>query len=168
MFYFAYGSNMSSKRLNSRIPAVFECVATLPQHELRYHKLSKKDNSGKCDIFHTDNPCHLVHGVVFSIQRRHKTILDVFEGLGFGYDHKVVTLARVDNGQPLDAVTYYATQIDPTIKPLDWYVEHVLVGAREFGLCQDYVRDYLAVESVQDSNQRRRAKELSIYNSCDQ
>ena len=50
MRYFAYGSNMSSRRLRERMPgARAESRAILPCHRLAWHKIGK-DGSGKCDI----------------------------------------------------------------------------------------------------------------------
>ncbi len=61
--YFAYGSNMSSRRLMDRVPsAQFVSIGKLGEHRLRYHKKSK-DGSGKCDIEHTENPENSVWNV---------------------------------------------------------------------------------------------------------
>lgn len=38
-----------------------------------------------------------------------------------------------------------------------------MVGAREFGLSEDYVRALLGVEFVVDEYAKRREEELSIY-----
>ena len=162
LYYFSYGSNMSSKRLGLRVSASFVCTASLKGHGLRYHKVSK-DGSGKCDIFETGKEQDIVHGVVFTIDDAQKVDLDRYEGLGYGYEEKTVTLVRRDNGQPLLAITYYATIINPALKPFDWYREHVLIGAREFGLSEDYVRTFLDVECEVDDDVPRREKELSIY-----
>ena len=55
MLYFAYGSNMSIRRLQSRdINPVKVNVARLYGHTLKFHKPSK-DGSGKCDVFKTDD-----------------------------------------------------------------------------------------------------------------
>ena len=49
--YFAYGSNMSQRRLQARVPsATFLGIGILLGHALAFHKISKKDGSGKCDI----------------------------------------------------------------------------------------------------------------------
>lgn len=156
---------MSSKRLGLRVSASFVCTASLERHELRYHKVSKKDGSSKCDIFHTGDIQDIVHGVVFIIKDAQKGELDRYEGLGYGYEEKTVTLVRGDDGQPIEAFTYFASadKINPDLKPLDWYKEHVLRGARNFGLCKDYIQTFLDVECVVDEDAARREMELSIY-----
>jgi hypothetical protein len=55
--YFAYGSNMLTKRLRNRAPsAKFSAVTTLTKHCLKFHKIGtdKKGNrSGKCNAYLT-------------------------------------------------------------------------------------------------------------------
>ncbi len=48
--YFAYGSNMSVRRLVARLPSA-SVVTTgfVTGYKLVFDKLSKKDGSGKCD-----------------------------------------------------------------------------------------------------------------------
>ena len=68
-----------------------------------------------------------MHGVVFEISLSEKPALDKKEGLGSGYDEKYVTVVSA-SGEEYEAVTYYATNIDDSLKPCDWYKEHVLRG----------------------------------------
>lgn len=68
--YFTYGSNMCTGRLTAkeRCPSgISKCVAKLSGHVLKFHKLSKKDCSGKADAYETGNENDVVWGVVFSI-----------------------------------------------------------------------------------------------------
>jgi gamma-glutamylcyclotransferase len=160
MFYFAYGSNMSFKRLNERISNITRLgVATLYQHDLRFHKASEKDGSGKCDIFETNDPEHLVIGVVYEIDPVEKPTLDKYEGLG--YEVKQVSVDM--NGKLITAYAYFATLIDQELKPLHWYKEHVLRGARENSLPDDYVSKIEMVDSVDDHDVDRHKRELEIY-----
>jgi hypothetical protein len=49
MQYFAYGSNMSLRRLRTRVPSAVKLGnATLFGHQLKFHKRSQ-DGSAKCD-----------------------------------------------------------------------------------------------------------------------
>ena len=61
------------------------------------------------------------------------------------------------------AETYIATICDPSLRPLDWYKEHVLRGARAIGLPSAYVASIEAVVAEVDPDKARRARELSIY-----
>ena len=163
MLYFSYGSNMSSLRLLARVPtARFVTTAMLQRHELKYHKISQVDGSGKCDIYFTNDLAHRVHGVVYDIDGDGKGFLDKIEGLGVGYNEKTVALIA-SNGSELEAFTYYATLIDPAVKPYSWYKEHVVRGAREFSLPLDYIETHVDVEAIEDNDRERHARELDIY-----
>lgn len=162
MFYFAYGSNMSSARLKARVALVrVISVATLPGHALRFHKTGQ-DGSAKCDAFATANANDAVIGVLFELDSVHKATLDRYEGLGAGYDDKRVVV-RTPDGELHAAVTYAATQIDTTLTPYDWYVAHVLRGAREHGLPADYLARIAAVTTRADADRARYGREMSVY-----
>ena len=121
MLYFSYGSNMSTPRLTDRVhSARAVTIAQLLKHKLKFHKKSKKDGSAKCDAEYTNNAEDVVHGVVFQILASEKPELDKQEGKGAGYEDKIVSVIT-QNGETLDAVTYYATKINPLLMPYDWY-----------------------------------------------
>ena len=162
MYYFSYGSNMSIRRLRFRVPSA-SCIGTgsLKQHELRFHKVSR-DGSAKCDAVTTADPDHVVYGVVYRIDEAEKPGLDRVEGLGFGYELKSVSI-EMENGVGVQAFCYYATAIDSRLKPLDWYREHVLRGARENNLPGAYIRSIEAIEASADHDADRRERELSVY-----
>lgn len=155
---------MSFKRLNARISKITRLgVATLLDHDLRFHKVSQKDGSGKCDILETKNPEHTVLGVVYKIDPLEKPILDNYEGLGYGYEEKQISVEM--NGDLVSAFAYYATHIDEGLKPLHWYKEHVLRGARENGLPEHYVRKIEIIDSINDYDTERHTRELEIYST---
>lgn len=143
--YFAYGSNMSSERLRVRTPSATSLGrARLPGYTLRWHKLGR-DGSGKCDIEPSDAPGTAVWGVLYEIDRAERDGLDAAEGLGIGYDEHTV---RVEADTVVrEAVTYMARpdKIDPALRPLDWYKAHVMRGATEHGLPDEYARRIAAV-----------------------
>jgi hypothetical protein len=134
----------------------------LTHHELRFHKISNKDGSAKCDIFETGKQSQIVMGVVFDIPESEKPLLDKAEGLGNGYETKDVAV-ELHNSIIVEAYTYYATHIDPSLRPFDWYKQHVLAGAFEHGLPEDYVRAIHAIESIDDPDDTRHQNELAIY-----
>jgi gamma-glutamylcyclotransferase (GGCT)/AIG2-like uncharacterized protein YtfP len=161
--YFSYGSNMSSRRLRARVPSASRVgTGILRQHELRFHKLSSVDGSAKCDAMRTERSGSKVYGVLYRIAAEDRATLDRIEGLGLGYEHETVTI-EVDDGGEQQAFCYFATAIDPCLKPFDWYREHVLHGARENALPEAYVRAIEAVATVMDGDLDRRRRELSIY-----
>lgn len=162
MLYFSYGSNMSIKRLCARVPsAKFITIAVLEKHELKFHKVSN-DGSGKCDVEETLHNEQSVTGVVFDICESEKPYLDLKEGLGSGYDEKVIVVKSTE-GESIEAITYYATKIDSTLKPYHWYKEHVIRGAKENNLPDEYIEVIVSIVSVQDPNQDRHNTEMAIY-----
>jgi len=162
MNYFAYGSNMSLRRLRERIESVHTLgIYTLDHHELRFHKAGK-DGSAKCDAYFTGKFNHAIHGVLYRISDAGKTVLDRIEGVGSGYEEKIVRLCDA-GGNIVEAVTYYATHIDEKLLPFHWYKEHVLVGARETGLPEDYIARIEDTVSVEDPDAARQARQLALY-----
>lgn len=162
MLYFSYGSNMSVKRLLERVPSASKVgTGVLKGHELRFHKVSKKDGSAKCDAFLTGDIEHFIYGVIYDIDESDKPELDMAEGLNHGYDEKDVLIEFA--GDSINAFTYYATKIDSTLKPLHWYKEHVLRGAREHQLPEQYIQLIELVESIPDLNIARHENEIAIY-----
>lgn len=161
--YFAYGSNMSNSRLSERVPgAVALGCHILPHHDLRFHK-SGKDGSGKCNVFYTGEDKDIVYGTLFEISRLEKTSLDKIEGLGYGYDEKNVIVFAAD-GSSLEAMTYAAIRIDEHLKPYSWYLNHVLVGAREIPLPDEYIeRKISAIASIEDADKERDARERALH-----
>ena len=163
IIYFSYGSNMSTPRLVQRIPSArFVSVASLRGHKLKFHKRGH-DRSAKCDIEFTDRASDFVYGIVFKYLASEKPNLDLIEGLGNGYNEKVVTVMSL-SGREYQSVTYFATDIDKSLKPFHWYKEHVVRGAVEHGLPVDYIRTIESIVSVPDPDQINHQRELAIYN----
>ena len=162
--YFAYGSNMSSRRLRQRLPGA-KCtgLARLTQHKLRFRK-NDQGMSAKCDIELTGSVADEVIGVLYDISLEEKQLLDQIEGLGTGYDEKVVEL-RTDAGQVVFAVTYCAINIDENMIPYHWYKQHVLRGAIEHNLPPSYIDLIEAIPSKEDADDQRNLRELDIYAS---
>jgi len=162
MYYFAYGSNIAQARILERISSA-ELVTRgyLLNHRLSFHKIGQ-DGSAKCDAFETGNIRDCVLGALYRIDPAEKEQLDQVEGLGNGYDEKEVTIMS-DSGKRMTALTYYATNIDTTLKPFHWYKGHVLIGAREHDFPKEYIEQYLLVESIDDPDAERVDRELGIH-----
>jgi gamma-glutamylcyclotransferase len=153
LLYFAYGSNLLTRRLRERTPsAQVVAVAALPQHGLRWHKAAQ-DGSGKCDVI--PDPEATVWGVVYRLDSREKPALDAAETLGVGYAQKQVWVQA--NAGPLQAWVYYALKTHPAALPYDWYHALVVTGAREHGLPPDYVATLAAAPSKPDPDLARAA-----------
>jgi len=163
ILYFAYGSNMSSRRLYARLPeACWLGTAGLAGHLLRFHKVGQRDGSGKCDAAPTGDVRNRVLGVVYALSATDLDRLDRIEGRGAGYERRTVVV-RARSGESLEAQTYIATHTDPALEPLDWYRFHVLSGAREAALPEDYIAAIQAMSVKVDPDPERCARELAIY-----
>jgi gamma-glutamylcyclotransferase (GGCT)/AIG2-like uncharacterized protein YtfP len=163
LYYFAYGSNMCTGQLRRRVPSgkpVF--VARLQAHRLRFHKKST-DGSGKADAEYTGNHADLVWGVVFEIESDQKPDLDRAEGLGQGYEEKQITPKDCAD-QSYQAWMYFASESHKTagLRPYSWYLRFVVEGAKQHALPPDYLAFLAQVESVEDQDRVRDARERVI------
>jgi len=83
--YFAYGSNMLTRRLAARTPsAVPEGFGYIEYFRLAFDKPSR-DGSGKATIEATGTATDRVYGVLFRIETGEEGALDRAEGLDKGY-----------------------------------------------------------------------------------
>ncbi len=160
--YFAFGSNLSSPRLLARIPQASKyCVATLRQHRLCWHKAGQ-DRSGKCDIEFSGNSADQVYGVLYRMTHDETQELDVYEGAGIGYERRQVNVTALQ-GASIEAFSYFALDIDRRLQPYHWYKEHVVRGALEHDFPPHYVEHIRATTSIDDRDDERHHRELSIY-----
>ena len=161
MKYFAYGSNMSLKRLQDRVPSAVPIgTFSLPNHKLIFHKHGR-DDSAKCNAHLTHDPSDTVLGRLYEIDETEKPALDRAEGLGNGYDEKVIRVFNTKHS--FKAVTYCATNINNTLKPFTWYKQHVLIGAREADLPEEYICAIESIPAIKDHDKAREAEQLSIH-----
>lgn len=157
---FAYGSNMSTRRLRARTPSAQPIgIAQLGGHRLAWHKIGR-DGSAKCDVVATGRSENTVWGVLFEIAAVERPLLDAAEGLGRGYEHRVATV--LTGSGPVAAGVYFATHVDPSLRPFDWYLGFVLAGAREHGLPASYLEQIQQVAAVVDPDPVRRETNLAL------
>ena len=104
--YFAYGSNMLTRRLSARTPsAVPPATAYVDGYRLTFDKVST-DGSGKCDIEATRNAADRVWGVLFRIATAEAADLDDAEGLGQGYRAGEERFERADRPDSIRTEIY--------------------------------------------------------------
>lgn len=158
--YFAYGSNMSQRRLRhaERAPSA-ELLgrARLSAHRLVFDKHGR-DGSAKADCEPTGDAAHAVLGGLFVIDAQHRAALDQVES---GYTPtRVEVLAE---GGPVHALTYVAGDRQAGLLPYVWYLRHVLEGARELALPTGYLRLIEQIEAREDQDIARAQRELALY-----
>ena len=166
--YFAYGSNMSERRLRDRVSSA-KVIGTGVLHNycLTFHKYSKKDGSGKCTI----EPCKSgrVYGVLFEIKKKQEKCLDKVEGARGNGGYKKVTfkieMCDATGSKYKDVKTYIANKdyINRTLRPYTWYKQHVLVGAIENKLPSSYIDYLMGIEAKQHCDKEKEKCELGIY-----
>ncbi len=152
---FAYGSNMCTQRIRSRVPSATPVAnGYLGEHAFVFHKRSI-DGSAKADAAFTGCPTDRVWGVVYRLHQEDKPILDGYEFLGVGYDEQQVDV--VVESRTIRAWIYVARQevTDPSMLPYSWYHDFVIRGAQQHRLPQKYI-DYLrSCKSVIDPDPAR-------------
>lgn len=160
-FTFAYGSNMLYARMRDRCSSAESLgVAELNGYMLRWHKRSKKDGSGKCDIVSASSPQKRVFGVLYRVAMHQECLLDKAEGLGKGYTEiKIHVLCK---GKWFAAKAYQATDIDHTLKPYSWYRALVVAGAREHCLPEEYISRLKVVATQEDCNRTRHKENMRL------
>ncbi len=144
IYYFTYGSNMLSERMNERIPvAKLAGKACLQNWKLVWDKISK-DDSAKANL-KAEVGC-AVWGVIYCLSEQEMKLLDKIEG---GYQRTEVVIQL--HGESCSAITFVSEKRDPHLLPYDWYKELVLKGAREHSLPLAYIDEIAGIESKPDN-----------------
>ena len=169
MKYFAYGSNMLTRRLQERVPsAQFSNRALLSGHVLVFDKLAPKSNSGKCGIVRSEREIEGVCGVIFDIDEAELPLLDKAEGLGNGYTRSTVRTYAYDQDEYIEAATYFPTSRQPGIKPFCWYKALVVAGLEEHKFTEEYIARIRDIETMQDPNQERATRHWKMIYDANQ
>lgn len=161
MKYFAYGSNLLTRRLRdpARAPsAVALGTASAPGFVMRFHKIGT-DGSGKCTLIPTGDDADAVYGVLYEFADSDLAGLDREEGVHLGgYSRQFIPL-RLPDGSTIEAMTYIADDrfIDPACIPFDWYLDLVVAGATEHRLPPACVRQLEQTPAVPDPDAARAA-----------
>jgi gamma-glutamylcyclotransferase (GGCT)/AIG2-like uncharacterized protein YtfP len=136
--YFAYGSNMSTARLQTRAASASPLgIAVLEGHDLRFHKQGQ-DGTGKADAYHTGSTADAVWGVLFDMTDGDLRTLDGFEGSQYA---RALTNVRRNDGVTTEAWVYMAKPdaLQASLVPSEQYLRYVLDGAREHELPASYI-----------------------------
>ncbi len=156
--YFAYGSNLHPLRLAVRAPEHrVDGIAHLAGYRVAFHKRSRIDGSGKCNILETGDSRDRVFGVVYEIDEAGLGALDNDESVHGGYGRVAVDVIT-GRGGATGVWTYQAPQrlIDESLAPYDWYHRLVVRGARHHGLPGHYIRELENVVAHYDCDTQRR------------
>lgn len=131
--YFAYGSNMSTRRLQERIERARPFGrGRWPGMELAFNKLGV-DGSGKANL--VERPGAHAWGVLFELHPEDWPTLDRFEP---GYTRSTCQV-QLESDALIEAQVYLAVPPLVATPPHDWYRDHLLTGAEEHGLPADLI-----------------------------
>ena len=131
-WYFAFGSNMSRKRMQKR-GLIWDHIlkAKLPNYELCFEKKAYSIGEGFANIRKKDG--EIVEGVLYKLEdKKQAHILDDFEGTPVHYERKEITVNCKQFKQPVKAFTYIANpkQVESGLNPSEDYLSHLLDGKR--------------------------------------
>lgn len=141
--------------MKQRVPSArFVAVGKLRGHVLKFHKRGA-DDSAKCNVCATGFAEDEVYGVVFEIDSDERSLLDVAEGLGNGYNHADIEI--ITEGSVLLAFTYIADPrfIDDSLTSLTWYKQYVVEGAKHYALPEAYIQMLEETPAIVDDDDQR-------------
>ncbi|CAL9691474.1 unnamed protein product [Knipowitschia caucasica] len=146
--YFAYGSNMLSKRLQHKNPtALFHVTGRLKDYELKFgywkDNVSCAWHGGAATI--ENSPGAEMWGVVWTINKADLSSLDNQEGVKYGVYSPLEVSVETEHG-PVLCRTYKMNNFRP-ILPSPQYKKVMCLGAEENGLPADYLSKLNSVET---------------------
>ncbi len=163
-FYFAYGSNMLTQRLQARCPSAAPVGPARVSGFGIAMKKKSKDGSGKATLAPAFRGISQdTFGVVFEIPENERQLLDHAEGYGYIRDDAYsVTLTRSD--RRFTTSTYLAADdhIATNLYPFCWYRALIIAGAEQHRLPQDYVADLRAQAFQPDPDPHRASRKEAI------
>lgn len=140
-WYFAYGSNLSKQRMMRRTGPILNArVARLNDYRLAFNNTDKAGNELYANI--VPSAGGITWGVAYWCPPQAIAALDEYEGVADGcYRREWIEVVTID-GERLPAEVYIGGE-QFTIaegRPSDWYLDIILLGAREHGLPEEYIR----------------------------
>ena len=130
MYYFAYASNLSQKRMSECCPDSKPAfTATLTNYKLIFTGWSRKWRGGVATI----RPFRggRVIGAVYEISERDLGFLDKHEGYPSIYDRLNVVVISKD-GEPVEAATYIKREQAEETQPSEQYLEVIRQGYKDW------------------------------------
>lgn len=144
-YYFAYGSNMVTKRLRSRVPS----AKVIGQAKLLNKRMvcNKKsiDGSGKANL--VDSLGDVVWGVLYKVDIEELSKLDRAEG---GYQ-RLAMQVLTNEEDFIESEVYISLRLTTDPTPYDWYKDLIISGACEHELPSDYLEYLKQLPSRPDS-----------------
>ena len=132
--YFAYGSNVSRRRLDERgVKPIGSVRAYLEGYRRVYNKKGREGTYANLTRDQKGRVC----GLLYTITLKDLFRLDAYEGYPAEYN-RVTVMVKDDAGRAYYAETYIAnpSRVVSEGTPPDWYMEYIRSGLKEAG-CMD-------------------------------
>ncbi|KAM5203860.1 gamma-glutamylcyclotransferase [Hipposideros larvatus] len=146
--YFAYGSNLMSKRIHLQNPSAAFCsVARLQDFKLDFGnsqgKTSETWHGGIATIY--ESPGDEVWGVVWKMNKSNLSSLDKQEGVNSGTYVPIEISVYTQEGKEITCRSYQMKNYERA-PPSPQYIKVICMGAKENGLPQEYQKKLNAIE----------------------
>ena len=147
MLNFAYGSNLDEAQMISRCKsAKFISVASLKKYQIAFTRESKKRGCAVADVVKKKGS--EVWGVIYEISEEDSSKLDAREGyspvrekIENSYNREIIEVfENGDLSKPKKVSIYIAEKEENPGLPNKQYLDHILRGARHFGLPIGYIQ----------------------------
>lgn len=149
MYYYAYGSNLSTNFIRDYTPsAAFVMKADLPNYKVEFRHYSEDFGGGISSIVET--PGSLVKGVIYDVEVSELEALDVLESVPQGLYRRETFVVLGEDGRWYHADLYRVSTPTGPYTPSKAYVDYMIEGAREHGLDDEYVGELVAIRKSLD------------------
>jgi len=149
MYYYAYGSNLSTRYVRRYCPsAVFVMKADLPNFQVEFRHYSENRQGGISSIIET--PGELVQGVLYAVPKQEIIDLDILESVPQGLYRRDTFLVLGEDGEWRRADLYRVSVPAGPYTPSKGYVDDMIEGAREHGLTPEYTERLVALRRSLD------------------
>jgi gamma-glutamylcyclotransferase (GGCT)/AIG2-like uncharacterized protein YtfP len=143
MYYYAYGSNLSTRYVRHYCPsAAFVMRADLPNYRVEFRHYSENRQGGISSI--VEAPGQLVRGVIYDITEEELIELDILEGVPEGLYTRDTFLVQGEDGQWHEADLYRVAKPTGPYQPSKAYLDDMIEGAREHDLAPKYIEELIA------------------------
>ncbi len=133
IYYFAYGSNISSQQMNNRCPnAVFVGTAKLNNQKFIIN------SRGVATI--VPEQSIEVHGAVWNLSKPDEQALDDCEGVKKGIYIRDFRKVQMTNGETIRALVYVASDNRPG-SPRENYLENIVACAKQLDFSNRYITE---------------------------
>jgi gamma-glutamylcyclotransferase (GGCT)/AIG2-like uncharacterized protein YtfP len=141
--YFAYGSNMAMKTMESKCSQVSVVgPARVDGYRLAFNRRSVRTGTGVANI--VPEPQSVVWGVLYGVSEHCLKALNRKEGYPWAYD-RLWLYVMLESGETRRALTYVVAEPEmKEVKPSGEYIRAILSAATEQGLPSAYVQSLRA------------------------